>query len=435
MLRLHDHTRRWICRALFLLFGALPASMVVGWCIYMNSPAAVSAVRAELQAALGLKVQLAQVSFPRPGCTRITDLQLTDPESGETVASMRQVEIQTTSLGKTIIASQPEMNVAAVAHWGTLIDRWLHRETDAPPFTLRLSAGELTLRWPEGAQTFPHCSIQFATSASGNCIQVWQQASGDFANAVSPVLQWERTGKSGSMATHVTLCAQNTLLPAPMLAALLQRENRCGPRATFRGTVDVLETPDGWQAELTGHLENIDLHSLVSEQFPHQLGGTADLTIGHAVLHAGRLEEAAGSLHAGPGSISPSLLSAAANCLGLQRRGLENANSATAGNVIAYEELSTEFNLTALGLMLHGKCEKQPGVLLRSGEQALLTETNRGAIPVVALVKMLVPDSRLQVPATRQTDWLLPWLPVPDVIPGDPNAAPQARLRGVKDLH
>jgi hypothetical protein len=47
---------------------------------------------------------------------------------------------------------------------------------------------------------------------------------------------------------------------------------------------------------------------------------------------------------------------------------------------------------------------------------------------MVALVKMLVPDSRVQVPATRQTDWLLKLLPIPDVVPHDSQSLPQARI-------
>jgi hypothetical protein len=36
--------------------------------------------------------------------------------------------------------------------------------------------------------------------------------------------------------------------------------------------------------------------------------------------------------------------------------------------------------------------------------------------PVVALLQMLVPASDVQVPATRQTDWLMQHLPVPPMM-------------------
>ena len=94
---------------------------------------------------------------------------------------------------------------------------------------------------------------------------------------------------------------------------------------------------------------------------------------------------------------------------------------AISGNVNAYEELAATFMLDGRGLTIHGQCgRKQNGVVMRSGDEVLLVDSNRGPAPVVALLRMLVPDSRVQVPATRQTDWLLNLLPVPDIVPGDP---------------
>ena len=60
--------------------------------------------------------------------------------------------------------------------------------------------------------------------------------------------------------------------------------------------------------------------------------------------------------------------------------------------------------------------------------EVLLSESSGSAVPVAALVQALVPDSRVQVPATRQTDWLLRALPLPDVQAGDAQSAPHARL-------
>ena len=85
-------------------------------------------------------------------------------------------------------------------------------------------------------------------------------------------------------------------LPLPLVAVLMERENHCGPHCTIEGKLDAMETPDGWQAELAGRLNQIDLHSLVSEQFPHQLSGMAELVLKNAVVHAGRLEDAEGAL-------------------------------------------------------------------------------------------------------------------------------------------
>ncbi len=110
-----------------------------------------------------------------------------------------------------------------------------------------------------------------------------------------------------------------------LLAALAEHSNHFGPHSTLEGNLTAMETPDGWQAELAGQLKNVDLHWMVSEQFPHQLSGNAELNIKHAVVHSGRLEELQGTIHAGPGAVSPSLIAAATAMLGLTRGGLNNS--------------------------------------------------------------------------------------------------------------
>ncbi len=296
-----------------------------------------------------------------------------------------------------------------------------------------MAAGELTLHWLGGAQTFVNCNAQFESTADGATADATLGLAN--SNAVQPIrFQWRRLSVTGEPVANLKLQADGAALPLPLLAALAGRENHCGPHSTLEGTLTAMETPDGWQAELVGQLKNVDLHWVVSEQFPHQLSGNAELNMKHAVVHAGRLEELEGTIHAGPGTVSRSLLAAAVASLGLQSDELDKPHT-RASQAISYEELAAVFTCNGSGLSLHGACANQPGVIMRGTNNVLLADSNRGPVPVVALVKMLVPDSRVQVPATRQTDWLLNLLPIPDIVPGDPQAVPQARFRGGKDLH
>ena len=88
--------------------------------------------------------------------------------------------------------------------------------------------------------------------------------------------------------------------------------------------------------------------------------------------------------------------------------------------------------LDANGLRLRGLCTTaEPGTILSDGRNRLLGEPSRGAQPMAALVQTLVPQSVVQVPASRQTDWLLRHLRVPDVLPppGAEAIPPTARVR------
>jgi hypothetical protein len=435
MFPLHDRTRRFLCRGILLLVAVLPTACVFVSCLYAHSSAPAAQARAHLESLLGLPAHVSHASFPRPGATLLENVELNDPESGRSVAKMRFVEIENYADFQLLTLSQPEIDLSQASVLWPIIDRQLRaagiRQTD-----IHIVANELTLRWPGGEQTLLDCGAFFQSTVDDHRASfVFRLPNTPAVDPSRQVVMLQRKPDAASSAgTDFDVVVGP--LPYSLIATALQHENHLGPNCTFQGKISGSQTPDGWQAELSGELEDVDLHSLVSEQFPHQMSGLANITLNQAVIHAGRLESATGSIHAGPGTVGASLLAAASMMLGLQRGGAESYPGSTAGNPMGYEELSTDFAFNPRGFTLHGTCgDKRSGVVLRQGQQSLLVDSNRGAVPVVAIIKMLVPDSRVQVPATRQTDWLERLLPVPDVIPGDPQAVPQARIRGGKELH
>jgi len=228
-------------------------------------------------------------------------------------------------------------------------------------------------------------------------------------------------------ATGFELYTGDGELPCRLLAMGMSELRSLGPRCRFRGYVWADETTDGWEGELTGQLVELDLGSLVSDHFPHRLSGIGRATVQSARFHHGRLEEGNATLVAGPGAIDRSLVVAAMDCLGLA----PGAEPIPVGEQIAYRQLAVTATLDAGGLRLHGQCAAGgPGTILSDGRVALLAESPRRLHPVSALVQSLVPASALQVPASRQTDWLLRHLPVPDAIPSPASIAlPTAHLR------
>ena len=218
-------------------------------------------------------------------------------------------------------------------------------------------------------------------------------------------------------------------LPCNVLAMGLDELKPLGPRCRFRGYIWANETPDGWQGEVTGQLAELDLGGLVSDHFPHKLAGSGEATIQSARFRRGRLEEGSAIVVAGPGTIDRSLLAAAVDRLGL----VDGAEPLPAGELVPYQQLAFSATLDAQGLRLYGRCAAaEPGTILSDGRHQLLGESpQQQPAPVVALVRTLVPQSAVQVPASRQTDWLLQHLPVPEVmpVPGAEAVPPHARVR------
>jgi hypothetical protein len=159
MFPIHDRTRRWICRVLFILGGVLPMAAVAAWAAVVHSASHLEAVRRQVAETLGLDVRLASVSYPQPGVMLLEGLELVDAETKVPLASIRAAEVIRDGKSQTIVLSQPDVNIMRPGWLWTLIDSRLRYRADLAP--LRLSAGELTLRFRGGMQTLVDCNAQF----------------------------------------------------------------------------------------------------------------------------------------------------------------------------------------------------------------------------------------------------------------------------------
>ena len=91
--RLHDRTRRRVCRAAFLIGCLAPALAVGGWCAARHSPGRVAAEARLLAAELGLSVKLGGLSYPRPGAVLYEAVELADPETNQPILRCRLLEV------------------------------------------------------------------------------------------------------------------------------------------------------------------------------------------------------------------------------------------------------------------------------------------------------------------------------------------------------
>ncbi len=432
---MHDRTRRLVCRVAFLALGVLPAAGVLAWSGWRGGAWHQRACAAELSRTVGLQVSCNAVSYPRPGIVLYQGVELSDPETAAPLARMRFLETGGTSAASAWVASQPEFDAAQLRGFWQLVDHRLREASDTAA-TTRLSAAEATLHWPAGSQTLTdvHGQLSMPGTAGGPCAATisFRIAGIDMTDPVQLTVTRERDGAgadekstAGSrLKATIELHTSGAALPCAMLAVPLGVVNRLGKGAKFRGSVWATETAGGWEGELSGQFTDIDLQALVSEQFPHRLSGMAEITVQKARFSHGRLEEAVGTFSSGPGAVSQSLVAAAIEFLHL----VPQPATSHADMLRQYEQLAFAFVVDSAGLTLSGACTGSSSVVMRLGDGTTLVEAGAPSGPLVALVRTLVPQSEVQVPATRQSDWLIECLPVPQVILPE-GQMPQAQLK------
>ncbi len=433
MFQLYDKTRYHLCLAAFAVLCVLPTALVGGWCISRHLPGRLQVEADELGRQLGMCVKLSGFQHLRPGSVLYEGLELTAPETGQLILRCRLLEIsrqrETDQQGqcRTVLvlsAAQPELEAAAIHHVWQCLQRTMEGSYGPLEADLRLSPTDVTLRAGDRWQTVTDVEASLETLPGGPRAEARFRLAGN--GTPQPVaIRILRNRQVSPPMSRFELDTGGGQLPCNVLALGLEELEALGPRCGFRGCIWAGETPQGWEGEVTGRLANFDFGRLVSEHFPHKLSGTGDVLIESARFCRGRLEEATASVTAGPGTMDRSLLSAAVERLGL-RPGNELLSC---GERVSYRQLAFFVILDAQGLLLRGRCD-ETGTILSDGRNRLLGESSQPR-PVAAFVQTLVPQSAVQVPGSRQTDWLLRHLPVPDVmpVPGAEAVPPQARLR------
>lgn len=425
MFRLHDTTRRRICRAAFLLLCVTPTVGVLLWCVQRHLPGVAGTEALRLERELGLKVSLEGLRHLRPGRVMYEGLELADPETGRPVLRCRELEAdwsQTTDQqGRpkawlVLAASQPEVEAAGVEQLAEVLDRVLRCRTGGPQLDVRLVPGQLTLRTADGPQTLTELQGRVESLPGGTQATVNFRLAG--IETPEPIrIRLVRNRQTTPPTTGFELDTGGGAVPCGLLAVGLTALEQLGPKSRLRGYIWASQASDGrrpanWDGELAGEVFDVDLDHLVTAHFPHKLSGTAQVTVQSARFRGARLEEAGGTLVAGPGAISRSLIDAAVGQLGLVRGAVQPAS----GDLVPYDQLAMAFWIDSRGLQLQGRCSASvPGPILVGRQGALLGHAALQPQPVAALLRTLVPASRHQVPATRQTGWLMGHLPVPQI--------------------
>jgi len=223
--------------------------------------------------------------------------------------------------------------------------------------------------------------------------------------------------------TRIRFDTGNQAVLCRLAAAILPELASLGLECQFRGAVEFWDAAGKSGRQLAGTLTQVDLDSLVSERFGHQLNGLATVRIERGLIEDGKLTELRGTFRVNDGAISRSLVQAAAEHLGLTA--VEEATIGRADEIVAFRQMAMDFQMSGTARRLVGVAEsQQEGVFLMAAFGPVLTSPPKHSVPAVALLRTLLPDREYQVPATRQTAALVRLFPVPDASSVRPSEAP-----------
>jgi hypothetical protein len=411
--------RRRIALTIFFALGVAPTLAVAAWCFWWHSARHVAAEAEQLGWRLGMKVWLSGVRHPRPGVVVYEEIEAREPETNQPFFRCREVEVRWAdgggdSKGKTLqlVLSQPEINTLQWAEAWRLVDRVLTRRAEPGDVRLQITAEQVTLTGRGQSYKLAQAEGRVETLAGGPQASVTFRLAGNAASDRVRLLV-TRNRQVTPPATGFTLDTAGTPLPCRMLALGLPGFDLLGPRSEFCGTLAAGPSSDGPSGELVGQFTEVNLERLVPDRSSHRLTGAADITVELARFSRGRLQEGAGSLVAGPGMVSRSLLEVAVQRLGMAGgAGIDRDDP-----LVPYEQLALWFSCDAKGLRVRGLSPGGgSGTILASRRGPILSEPQPSAqqLPLSVVVQALAPEAEDLVPIARQRDWLMRRLPIPE---------------------
>lgn len=424
-------TRILLCRLGCVLFCLVPTTFVGGWTCWRATSNFALAQRTDWEEALtersGLIAEIYAVQYPSPGLARLEGVKLFHAETRQLVAAAAAVEITAHENSWHIELWQPQLHAAGLGELARLAGERLLRQPLRSQSSCQVVARELTIVRGQTAQSLLDFRLNYAPEAAGtelSCAFRLPEAS----PTAGPIrLLVSRNRQQTPPATQWQLDTAGQALPCDLLAEVLPEISRLGPTCRFAGAVNLTSSGREWSGQAAGRLAPLDLDALVTEQFPHFLSGQATLDIERATLDRGHLAGLQGTLRAAHGAVSPSLLVAAQQELGLTAHREPPSDSARA---IPFQRLAVRFDVDGRTLQLVGDADPtQSGVLIASASGPLLSAAPQHQAPAISLLRALLPATELQVPAARQTSGLVNWLPIPDIDPAAVRAAAHTPIR------
>jgi hypothetical protein len=397
MFSLHERTQRKVCRTAFVLVCAVPTFMTLCWVLYFHRSWHEQDWQHSLENELHVRVEIEQVSAPRPQERRIREVQLADLQSKKPLIKInelsivgtgsftaQQIAVHCSQIEQLAQAAQVWLAGESFQHSSWQVDHLNLMSTGGPPWELENLRCETNV--------LSNGSRQFSLQAN----------LGD--DVVRFLLERNREGR-----VRATLDTGQASLPAWLLADVIPGASRWR-QATFTGVLELVRQNSSVAGEFRGQVLSIDTQAWIGND---QLQTIADLQFDKLHWRDGRVEVIQGTLAAEKGQISNALLLTLKNKLRCPQP-IEPPADADA-QFQDFDQFGCRFHINTEGFTVSGSFphETQWAMMLRDG-RPLVMQPAYSRLPLAFLIESVCTPSGFSVPATREATSLAEKLPLPE---------------------
>lgn len=395
---MHERTQRKVCRTAFVVCCLMPTLLTIGWTMYLNRPWHEQDWQQALESALHVRINVGQVSAPRPQELEVTSLKIASLHSNQVLLDLNHLKVLS---GRAFLADRIRVHWSKISEIAQTIEIWQAGDTN---LATKWQINSLVIE-NESGQACELFKVRVATTISPHgSKQLTLLAETEQGQQIQMLVERTTDGIS-----KCTVDAQHTVLPAWLLAESVPGATRW-ENATFTGMLTISKTPSQIAGQFHGSVSEIDTHDWTGT---NQIRTNARLQLQEFTWSNDRIERVQGSLHAGAGEIDRMLF-------GLLKEKLqcfEPPGMQIDKDVYAFDQAACRFEISKSGLNIVGACsnsdEDASNCLLSVDSRALLLQPAY-CLPLGQLIQIFCPLDKSWLPATRKATDMAGKLPMPE---------------------
>jgi hypothetical protein len=425
MFEMSSKRQMLLYRAGFILLCVVPTLIVAIGAVIPNRP---RTWEDRVFRQLGLPASIGKVKHPRPNTTVLEQVVISDPDSG-VVSRLHAVEVQETSETLELRLVHPEIRADRIDLLFRAIQQHVMRQ-QLLDRSIDVTCPQLVLLSPDAQSddlrptaTIENANCRIAATAKGCKLDLRFSPPGTQGAPPCQVVVEKQGSVSEGSAVKLIVDTRDHFISCSAFSALFPPLKHLGAECQFRGKIQGQLVRSGWSGNISGEFAQLDLYQLIQDQFPHVFDGLATVNIAALEFQNSQIVRASGRLRSARGVIGNSLIQAAADKLGC---GLDGELT---GMSTRFRTIDISFEVSTKGVTIAGNCQANPTTLIEGQFGEPLLKQPASSQPLAALARMLVPDSDVQVPLTRETSKLLSVFPIPSIETHKQSGLPRATLR------
>jgi hypothetical protein len=420
MFRLHETTRRRICRIAFLMLCVAPTFATAAWALHWHRPWRLRDESNRLGELLHVNASLDDWREPRPRQMRSAMVILASLASNKPLIELKNLTVHRRGDDSSITIADAEIEARRVKALGVQIAEWM---ACLAGDELNVSINRLSVVTRAGIRPVAFRDVQIRVARQGEkVIKAQMSARVDSHGSAPPLIRivWEQTDANAGGVVRLTLDGGAASLPAWLFAEAVPSFGAFGPEAAFAGTIQAEYADELLSGIVRGRVEGIAIDGLLPTKSLHVAQGQANMTLDELRWTRKQIERMAGAVRVEHAKISRSLVAAANQRLYCPQAGPGNVaarGETEAADLLALDALACRFHLDQRGLTLAGDLPAQPslpeGCLAVSGGRALMMQSPY-LLPAGAWVQFATGHPSIAwAPATLEAEDILEHLPLP----------------------